>query len=680
MKPKKIFIAFISLICMLTACEKQEIAYLDNIQLDKTYLAAPPSGGTVTLKVTATDAWNLAKDIVIGKDSNKADIYSELPTWIKASAVSGGAGETTITFTVEGAEYGREQVFRILCGSKEQYFIIRQGSLDITDATIAEANSAPDGKVLRLTGVITDWYSNAEQYGNYYVTDDTGTILIYGTADKDGKLKNYPVADWGLELGDVVTIEGPRGSYQGSPQMVDVTITKLVKSLIQLDKDTFDAPAEGTEFVVKAAYKGNGVFLTPDVDWISIAAMDYVKGTPSKILPNPADTAVVTLRVAPYDGAKTRQGHVNFNSSSSSGSSDLILQVSQIGAITDVTVGEAFAAADDVNVLYRVQGYVSSVNSLSKGRFYIKDYSGEIYGYNIAAAPGGSTDLSSIIAEGDVVTVVGYKTSYNGTNEIVGYLEDYYHVQEVTIAEFNAAEDATDVWYKITGVVTDDSANTEFSKKFDITTYGNFDLVDETGNVYVYGVKTGFNGESKKFGTLEVKEGDLLTIVATKTTYKGLVEAANAWFVSNQPADNPDPGEDPDPEETKGTLDNPYTASEIAAAILAGNTPEDNVYIKGKVSAILYTFSANYGTGTFWISDDGKAYGISEDKKTTEDPANDFECYSVKWFGGNDWVEGNGQVEVGDEVVIYGKTTLYKGIAETSGKNAWVYSINGKTE
>lgn len=523
MKLKNIFITLASVICVLTACEKQEIAYLDNIQLDKTYLAAPPSGGTVTLKVTAKEAWTLAKDIVIGKDSNKADIYSELPTWIKASAVSGGAGETTITFTVEGAEYGREQAFRIICGSKEQYFIIRQGSLDITDATIAEASSAPDGKVFRLTGVITDWYSNAEQYGNYYITDDTGTILIYGTADKDGKLKNYPVASWGLELGDVVTVEGPRGNYQGSPQMVDVTITKLVKSLIQLDKDTFDAPAEGTELVVKAAYKGNGVFLTPDVDWISVAAMDYVKGTPTKIIPNPADTAVVTLRIAPNDGIKTRQGTIIFNSSSSSGSSDLVVTISQLAHIYDASIADFNAA--EVGTLCRITGVITKVANTNYGNYYIRDWSGETYIY-------GTGEQGDFVAggwkEGDIVTVVGTRDDYKGTIEMTGsVIEETISVQVCSIADFLAKPDSKTDYYMVTGKISN-IAN---------TTYGNLYLSDGINELYVYGCYPGYGatGDNRKYflQTADIKEGDQLTMIGYRDTYNGTVELCGGIYFSH---------------------------------------------------------------------------------------------------------------------------------------------------
>ena len=127
-----------------------------------------------------------------------------------------------------------------------------------------------------------------------------------------------------------------------------------------------------------------------------------------------------------------------------------------------------------------------------------------------------------------------------------------------------------------------------------------------------------------------------------------------------------------------GSLEWPFNVAGAISCIDNGHTGD--VFVKGKISDVLYTFSANYGTATFWISDDGQAYGVSNDHKSTTDPAHDFECYSVYWFGGQPWAEGNAQPEVGDDVIVRGQFTIYKGTYETSSKKAYVYSHNGATE
>ena len=42
--------------------------------------------------------------------------------------------------------------------------------------------------------------------------------------------------------------------------------------------------------------------------------------------------------------------------------------------------------------------------------------------------------------------------------------------------------------------------------------------------------------------------------------------------------------------------------------------------------------------------------------------------------------EGDGQVAIGDDVIVRGLLTKYGSIYETSSKKAYVYSLNGKTE
>lgn len=100
-------------------------------------------------------------------------------------------------------------------------------------------------------------------------------------------------------------------------------------------------------------------------------------------------------------------------------------------------------------------------------------------------------------------------------------------VKQVTIAEFNAAEVNDNVWYQLTGTVKNLRDNDQ---------YGNFDLEDETGSVYVYGLLSEKGGAKKLFQTL-VKEkgianGKTLTLIGTRGEYNGKIEVMNAYFVS----------------------------------------------------------------------------------------------------------------------------------------------------
>ncbi len=133
-----------------------------------------------------------------------------------------------------------------------------------------------------------------------------------------------------------------------------------------------------------------------------------------------------------------------------------------------------------------------------------------------------------------------------------------------------------------------------------------------------------------------------------------------------------DPQPDPADLTGDGTLANPYTpadANQVASLLASGAVSEQDYYIKGKVSSIKYTFSAQFGTATFFISADGTAEGEQ------------FQCYSVLYLENKSWVDGNTQIAVGDDVIICGRLTNYNGnTPETAAKKAYIFSLNGVTE
>ena len=92
-----------------------------------------------------------------------------------------------------------------------------------------------------------------------------------------------------------------------------------------------------------------------------------------------------------------------------------------------------------------------------------------------------------------------------------------------TVAEFlAAAEDDTE--YTLTGVIT----------RVVNTTYGNFDLTDETGTVYIYGLCSP-EGEQKYWAESGAKLGDTITIKTVRTSYNNAPQGKNAIFVELVP-------------------------------------------------------------------------------------------------------------------------------------------------
>ena len=116
-----------------------------------------------------------------------------------------------------------------------------------------------------------------------------------------------------------------------------------------------------------------------------------------------------------------------------------------------------------------------------------------------------------------------------------------------------------------------------------------------------------------------------------------------------------------------GSLEHPYTASEARALALNGDT--GSYYISGIVTKIQNQYSASYGTANFWIDENGTDQTV-------------FEGYKIKYFGNVNWVEGNAEIALNDEVIIYGTLTVYtnnnNSTPETS--SGYLVSLNGKTK
>lgn len=119
------------------------------------------------------------------------------------------------------------------------------------------------------------------------------------------------------------------------------------------------------------------------------------------------------------------------------------------------------------------------------------------------------------------------------------------------------------------------------------------------------------------------------------------------------------------------TINNPMTVAEIYSIVAAMPKDEVSTYpycAKGKICSIKYPFSAEYGTSVFNISDSG--YTGSKE----------FTVYATYYKSlGQKWVEGNPQISVGDEVVVYGKVVNYRGKTPEFAENqSYIVTINGK--
>ena len=610
MKLKNIFAIALSALLFTACSEDDPVGSFDSIKVDKNFVTIPTTGGDVNVTVTAANEWALenlysVEATIDGKKQklfypvpvtlNKAKTEGE-PTWLTVDKTSGAAGETVLTLHAGKTEAGRETEICINMGGLKQFIKVRQGELTAAAAKCSEIMTGTEGKNYRVTGRITK--ISGMEYGNWFLDDGTydfsktaknvDGLYIYGTLDKKGKSgKVNPIdgADgWGFEVGDQITVEGPLSIYNGQYELVNVTVVKIVKSLIQVVTPEQEVELEGGQIEVKVAYKGSGAYYTiadNAKSWITYEGVSYKGGTKTIFEQNPADTAIYKFNIAANANDK-RTGAITFTSASGKNSSQIAYTVTQKGVAFPPT-GKG-TEADPFNV-------TAAINAAQAGMTgaYVKGI--------ICKAP--------------------------------------------------------------------ESVNTKYGS---CTYFISADGKTTSDQLQVY---SGLFLQKEQFTSKDqLKVGDEVIVVGDLKMYNGAPEIdKNNWIVSLNGKTSVG-GEEP-----AGTAKNPFTVAQAFAYIDGGGA--DNVYVKGKVSKVVYTFDASHKTGTFWISEDGAF---------NDDLTKDFEAYSVYWLGNKEWADGMGQVAVGDEVVLCGKITKYtdknKGTTtyETSSKKAYVYSINGKTE
>ena len=85
----------------------------------------------------------------------------------------------------------------------------------VKKVTVAEfLAAAEDDTMYELTGEITS-VANTE-YGNFYLKDSTAEVYIYGLCSPSGEQKYW--AESGVKVGDTITVQTVRTSYNGTPQ------------------------------------------------------------------------------------------------------------------------------------------------------------------------------------------------------------------------------------------------------------------------------------------------------------------------------------------------------------------------------------------------------------------------------------------------------------------------------
>ena len=581
MKLRYFFGAFLSAM-FFVGCSSDDdpIGTLDGIRLSETFVTIPATGGDVAITVTASGEWKFDEifsvNVATGqKDENGKDItekkFFPLPVqlnktktdgeyaWLTADRLSGSAGETVVTFHADASDAGRETMLQITIGGKTQFLLVRQGSLEAAAATCAEIIAGPDSKTYLVTGTVKSIANTT--YGNWYLEDATGQVYIYGTLDKDGKTKNF--TSLGLEVGDVVTVSGPKTTYNGTVELVDVTVIKIVKALLKIDATEASVGAAGGDVEVKVAYKGNGtLFAIEDAakEWVWLKDSKYISGVKTIREQNPADTVVYTFTVLPNSG-DSRKANLVFSSNSGKDKTEINYSIKQAASVlphgktaTDpFTVAEAIAKCIEIGSttdgeIYFAKGKISSIKEVStsygNATFNISDNGQDenaLTCFRSLFLDNEKFTDEKAIEVGDEVIVCGKLVNYSGTTpEFSGNVYIYSLkkggspsgtpgtlAQPFTPAEANAfcqsqgEGNTSDTDYYVKGKIIEITDNNQFGTQYgNCTFYLSADGNDSADKFYVFRTLYLGNVKYTDDSWLKPKAGDEVIVCGKFTLYK----------------------------------------------------------------------------------------------------------------------------------------------------------------
>ena len=498
-------------VAMLASCsDNEEKTFLSEIQVSQSLIplaageASDPADKVFKAEITLSAAGNWE--------------FKNIPEWLTITPASGVAGQNQkIVFQAAKTTESRTAFLKVVCNGAEQEISVAQiaKKTEVPLSTCAEICAGAEGKTYRAKGVVKSIANTT--YGNWYLDDGTGEVYIYGTLDKAGAEKNF--LSLGIGVGDIVTVEGPMKNYNGTIELVNVSVIAIEKSLIKVDsldiKDNQISKAGG-EFHAVLESKGEGLnVIVPDdaKEWLFVTGIS-VSGT----------TSVVTFRALPNTGA-SRKATVKFVTTSGGKQYTSEATITQEADVLPhgenpedpFTVAEAIAKCQAIGstsdgVIYYAKGIISSISSIDTGNygnatFNISDDGTDEHAITVYRSfylENAKFTAEDQIGVGDEVVITGKLVNYKGeTPEFSGNVYIYSvkkssnepgsRLNPFTPAQANAfcltleAGKATADDYYVKGKIIEITDNNQFGTKYgNCTFYLSDDGTDKDDKFYVY--------------------------------------------------------------------------------------------------------------------------------------------------------------------------------------------------
>ena len=484
------------------------------------------------------------------------------------------------------------------------------------------------------------------QYGNvsFYMTDSQDgkgkRFYAYQVAGSDGQKLTE---GYTINVGDEVVVYGPMYNYNGS---TPETASKGAAYIVTVNGEKTNGGGSQTS----GEAKGSGTQADP---YNPTAANAYVN---SLAADTESDKDIyIKGKIVKYanNGEFSAQyGNASFYISEDGTESSeqfYVFRTLYLGN-KKYTEGETPKVGDEVVICGKVVNYKGNTPETVTNKSYI-------YSLNGKTADGG----------GDTPTPSGEE---KGT----GTQADPFNAAAANAyIKTLAADTKSESDFYIKGKIVKYANNGEFSTQYGNASFYISDNGTEDGEQF-YVFRTLYLGNVKYTEGDTPKVGDEVVICGKVVNYKGNTPETSgnesyifSWNGSSSGGGNNGGGDT----SGTGTQASPLSSSQVYDAVAAmekGVTSSEDYWVKGKICSIKYSFSADYGTATFNITDDGTP-GSKE-----------FTAYSTYYHAQDQkWTESDTQIQVGDEVLICGKVVNYNGnTPEFASKKSYVVTINGK--
>ena len=462
------------------------------------------SGGVPTLKIE-NEHWYVSYDGTNWQDLGKVE-------------VTGGSSDLTITEDENFVYFAFKSTGETIKISKSSRFTI---DIEGTDYVLL------DGKIVEIPYSLfgADGTEHLFIQGNGFTTSYDATNI-------------YVTPNEGVTGGDVLVY-----AVRNSDQRVCAVVLSFGEGVFTVT-EAAKVPAEGGEVSVTVRTNLTYEVVIPEEaqSWLSVAV-----STKAAVRED-----AVTFTAQPNEGA-ARSAAVSLKAQGAAPLTVTIYQEGKGGSTPDgvkaVTVSEFLAAAESDSQVYELVGVIGGSINTTYGNFDLTDDSGTVYVYGLTATElgyGEKNDKSFAsldLNKGDTIKLRGYRGSFNGKDEVMyaWFIEkiasgdsgqggdspggDTGDVKAVTVSEFLAAAESEIQVYELVGVIGG-SIN---------TTYGNFDLTDDSGTVYVYGLtatELGYGEKNdKSFASLDLNNGDTIKLRGYRGSFNGKDEVTYAWFI-----------------------------------------------------------------------------------------------------------------------------------------------------